>query len=677
MRPQSPPQSQTNNENEEEDCATATTSSSSSSLSLLHTVPLPFCPSNLDHDFTDPEQTLRAGIDQSAISFLDKLELPAVHPFCVGNGTLLADNGIPSPPSQTGAPTSADGNSSMGLSNILAATATLYCQVAPALLAMAELWLRLFAFVLAPLSAAYLLVDEVLHWFDASKETNVTKGRLDKWRHRMAAASSIIGMASSAVLLTDSLYVHEYGRSLGLAFFVVLTILSTRTYMRRKMGLAVALLLISIKCSVAICIIRSEGGPSLMDHPGLDVPPPTVKAGIYYNSDNPFISSIIQNWPETYRVYTPETGATPYLPTGDALTGIPFLINSSPAVTYRRVWAHNPEDDEYVALDVAFPDDNVHHVGKPVYMILHGLNGGSSEEYMREFVWRRTQENSTCIVMVARGLMDTPVMQWNVFHGARISDIHSASGYIRKALGNGQLLAGVGYSMGAIVLSNYVARSGKDCHLHAAMVISGGLDMREQINFYRSQRLWQPMLAKELRDTFIVGKFDARYRHRLSEENYMELKRSSSISSIDRHGVVTYNGFDDLMHYYSEMSAFGDHSICVERGDHRDGGEGKNGVCPARDENLDESVQIGRLSNIAIPLAVVHALDDPLITWRAVANVDPTRMVNSGDGNLILLLTKGGGHVGWPLGNNPASRGWEWMNNCARDFVNAVDGARR
>ena len=61
-----------------------------------------------------------------------------------------------------------------------------------------------------------------------------------------------------------------------------------------------------------------------------------------------------------------------------------------------------------------------------------------------------------------------------------------------------ELLAGVGYSMGAIVISNYVARSGEDCQLDAAMAISGGLDMREQINFYRSQRLWQPLLAKEL-----------------------------------------------------------------------------------------------------------------------------------------------------------------------------------
>jgi hypothetical protein len=50
--------------------------------------------------------------------------------------------------------------------------------------------------------------------------------------------------------------------------------------------------------------------------------------------------------------------------------------------------------------------------------------------------------------------------------------------------------------MGAIVISNYVSRSGKRCQLDAAMAISGGLDMREMLRFKRSMRLWQPMLAQ-------------------------------------------------------------------------------------------------------------------------------------------------------------------------------------
>ena len=87
--------------------------------------------------------------------------------------------------------------------------------------------------------------------------------------------------------------------------------------------------------------------------------------------------------------------------------------------------------------------------------------------------------------------------------------------------------------MGAIILSNYVARSGTACQLDAAVAVSGGLDMREQLNFQRSKRLWQPMLAKGLRDDFIVTKFDVRFRQRLTVEQHLELMRASSVSVLD------------------------------------------------------------------------------------------------------------------------------------------------
>ena len=83
----------------------------------------------------------------------------------------------------------------------------------------------------------------------------------------------------------------------------------------------------------------------------------------------------------------------------------------------------------YIALDIAFPYDAfnygakkmklVHDSTKPVYLVLHGLNGGSHEEYVKELVKRRRAEGSTVVVMIARGMMDTSMTGWNVFHGAR------------------------------------------------------------------------------------------------------------------------------------------------------------------------------------------------------------------------------------------------------------------
>ena len=70
--------------------------------------------------------------------------------------------------------------------------------------------------------------------------------------------------------------------------------------------------------------------------------------------------------------------------------------------------------------------------------------------------------------------MDTPVFGANIFHGARVTDVNAAAKALKRSMGKGQTLAGAGYSMGAIVLANYVSRSGKRCFLDAAVVVSGG-----------------------------------------------------------------------------------------------------------------------------------------------------------------------------------------------------------
>ena len=56
---------------------------------------------------------------------------------------------------------------------------------------------------------------------------------------------------------------------------------------------------------------------------------------------------------------------------------------------------------------------------------------------------------------------------------------------------------------------------------------------------------------------------------------------------------------------------------------------------------------------------------------------DPVAITRSGSGMVMMLLTKSGGHVGWPLGLLPQKNGWSWMNTAAKDFINSVDDAMR
>jgi predicted alpha/beta-fold hydrolase len=120
--------------------------------------------------------------------------------------------------------------------------------------------------------------------------------------------------------------------------------------------------------------------------------------------------------------------------------------------------------------------------------------------------------------------------RWGGFHGARTSDAHTAATAVRRALGPDQVLVGVGYSMGAIILNNYVATSGPDCALDGAIAISGGLDMRYQEHFYRAQRLWQPMLAETLRNDFLLGKWGLRVKERLSNYEMLRMLRASHVT---------------------------------------------------------------------------------------------------------------------------------------------------
>jgi predicted alpha/beta-fold hydrolase len=185
--------------------------------------------------------------------------------------------------------------------------------------------------------------------------------------------------------------------------------------------------------------------------------------------------------------------------------------------------------------------------------------------------------------------------------------------------------------------------------------------MRNQEDFPRAQRLWQPMLAETLREDFLLGKWGRRVLTAIPREHFYKMIRATHVTEIDRYAVVSYNNYDDLDHYYRSMSALGDIPHLVD------------GTLPIQNS--------GKIHSLSIPLAVVQSLDDPLVTWRATVNNDgfmhPTNLIESGDGNLMIVLTKKGGHVGWPTGLFPFIDKWKWMSNAAGSFGVAVDAAKK
>ena len=198
---------------------------------------------------------------------------------------------------------------------------------------------------------------------------------------------------------------------------------------------------------------------------------------------------------------------TPWLWNGDLHTIFPFLVypTVSSGITYERIWFHAPAmgdgagsgysvrtgtaqrvavDDserppECCALDWAFPEGGFNE-RRPVAVVLHGLNGGSAEPLVMDFVHHATERLGwTCVVMIARGLAGVGNTSGVPFNGARTSDLAAALDVIRGAVPGSTPLVGVGYSMGAIVLAHYVGVAGPEmsarvCDRHLGIAQCGG-----------------------------------------------------------------------------------------------------------------------------------------------------------------------------------------------------------
>lgn len=383
-------------------------------------------------------------------------------------------------------------------------------------------------------------------------------------------------------------------------------------------------------------------------------PEHVLTPGLYYNENSIEAKKIVDAWDEQSRSYEKfsynfslsfsENSANFFnssptlLDNGDSLTLIPFVLNKHKEIDYTRRWV-KLEDGESVALDCSFPSTG-HSFEEPLFLFLHGLNGGSNEEYVKDGVFARNHQGSTVCVMIARGLMGTPVVGENFFHGARVSDVHETAKQLRKAVGKRQKLIGSGFSMGAIILNNYFASYSEGNLFDAAITFSGSLNSLANLNNERSMRLWQPFLADELRNNFLFP-FEKKFKLRLTDEEFEKARAARDITTFDRYGIVIFNGYSSIEDYYREMSAAGDW-----------------------DEIKKSSA---KLESISKPLCVVYANDDPIVNNDGL--LDPRAIVEAND-NMFFLITARGGHVAWPLGT--MSSKWMWMSRVMGTFVEAL-----
>ena len=235
-------------------------------------------------------------------AFLQELALPALHPFCTAfvddwDAYYLED-----------VPRQGPLHGSLHES-FLETIVTIMTMALPSLAAMGELWLRLFASALAPLGIVTLLHQLLLH----SPSNNKDNNRVSFLIHRNHSFICILTVAASVVLLTDTLYVLNFGPHFGSSCLTVGTLLSLLMCRRHKLTYKTSFLILGL---VALAVFLTydpaasvPGGLPLKF--GDPVDHVDIAEGLYYNSYNSRLKEIVAAWsPDDYSY---STQATPWV----------------------------------------------------------------------------------------------------------------------------------------------------------------------------------------------------------------------------------------------------------------------------------------------------------------------------------------------------------------------------
>lgn len=334
-------------------------------------------------------------------------------------------------------------------------------------------------------------------------------------------------------------------------------------------------------------------------------------------------------------------GFTSWVLSGDLCTLLPYLMNKPSRQPYERRWvrvplAHGPLN-RLSAASTAYEAVAVDYVltAQPAtaknLLILAGLSGGSNEGYCLDMVAAARARGFNVFVMLGRGLADDePCRSDALFHGARTSDASAVAQLIKSSF-QGALVA-VGISLGGIILSNGFARDVFGGCIDAAVSISGCHENARNMSYLHSRRVWQPILAHGLKVAFTSHPMTlAKLRRAMGADADKTLQDIADIVEFDSKVVTALNGFDDVYHYYDDLSG--------------------------TFERVAQGLQR--------PLLALHAVDDPITHVDTI----PSQPLSE---HMFTLITSKGGHVGWPLGWTPWTRRWEFQNTIALEFLEAA-----
>lgn len=248
----------------------------------------------------------------------------------------------------------------------------------------------------------------------------------------------------------------------------------------------------------------------------------------------------------------------------------------------------------------------------PIYVILHGLGGGSHEPLIRNVAETIANEGWETVVINSRGCCRTKITSGKLFNAFSTDDVKEVLVELRKRFPNRPIYT-IGFSFGACILANLLGSNDADIPklVKAAALVGCPWDLYDSAHHieksWSGSYLFNPALVLFL-TRIIKNNYTELHKDHpelVNEKSLADAKKFKKTYQFDGAFTCKFAGYDDVFDYY------------------RDGS-------PLR-----------RALNINVPTLAINATDDP-----AVSNNLP---VEEAEKNPFLALVKTdlGGHLGF------------------------------
>ncbi|OQR83540.1 serine protease family S33 [Achlya hypogyna] len=356
--------------------------------------------------------------------------------------------------------------------------------------------------------------------------------------------------------------------------------------------------------------------------------------------DTPFSSQLLRSCTLLYEKYHP----TWFLCNGHLQTLMVIVSDSQPPVLYKRQELVL-EDGGTVSLDWALPssvsghgedDISLEDLDVPTILLLHGLSGGSHEEYMMQTAEKFLRKGYRVVVMNARGCSNTPVTTPKLFCPAYTQDVREVVAYLRAShLAASTPLLAVGFSLGANILTKYVGEEGAECTLLAAVSVGNPYDF-VATNIHITDSWWRrtvynsAMTQNLLKLVFHLSDAHEQLKDH-PDVDLSLLEQAKTLTDYDNLYSRHVFGYETPMDMYRDASS------------------------------------TAYIKDIAIPMLCVSSDDDPICTNAAI----PYKECQENP-NVVLAVTHTGGHLGFFTGNNLSAAPERWCVDVIEQYCTSV-----